>query len=492
MLAPAKPEIPANPHPTRAQSLPALAAVASRSCASSTEVTAEQVARHDRPGPRYTSYPSALSFHTGFGPDDYSARLAEAARRTDEPLSLYLHLPFCPRRCSFCGCNVIITRRQDVIDHYVDRLIDEIHLVAARLGERRGVMQYHWGGGTPTHLSPAQIRRLHAAVTGEFRLLPGAEVAIEVDPRLTTFEHLTTLRELGWNRLSLGVQDTDAGVQHEIGRDQTFEQTERVHRQARQLGFASISFDLVYGLPGQTRQTFERTIDQVIELGPDRIACYSFALVPWMRSNQKAIDVTHLPPRPEKLALYLTARERLTRAGYLGIGMDHFARPGDELAVALGQGRLSRNFMGYTVVQGTDLVGLGPSSIGQVAGAYAQDTKKLSEYFAHLDAGRPPTERGYALTAEDQLRGRVIRDVMCRFRVDFAEVEQAHGVVFAEHFAAELAELASGPARELVEVGDTGLVLTELGHLFARNVAMAFDAHLPRGTAERPRFSGTV
>ena len=456
-------------------------------------VTADVLARYDRPGPRYTSYPTAVEFHSGFTPERYLAKLDEAAAHPGEPLSLYLHIPFCEERCTFCGCNVIITQKAGVADRYLDGLIDEIRLVASRLGDRRRVMQYHWGGGTPTYLTSSQIERLHAAVASEFEIAPAAEVAIEIDPRVTTREQLDLLRRLGWNRVSLGVQDFTPAVQEAVNRNQTLEETREIFHACRDLGFESINVDLIYGLPLQTESSFARSVDEVTALGADRVACYSFAMVPWLKSNQRGIEEDQLPDRDTKFALFGIALERFLAAGYRQIGMDHFAKATDELSRAVDERRLRRNFMGYTVLPASDMIGLGVSAIGEVRGAFAQNTKKLSDYYAMISAGRPPIERGYELTGDDWLRRRVIHEIMCNFAVETVEIEREFGIRFHEFFARELEELREGPASSgFLEILPERLFVTEMGRLFVRNIAMAFDRHLREKRGERPVFSRTV
>ena len=305
------------------------------------EVTAEFLARHDRPGPRYTSYPTAVEFTEDFGPDDYEERLAAAAERSAEPLSLYVHLPFCQARGSFCACHVVVAKRPEVAEAYLSRLVTEAALIADRLGERRRLVQYHWGGGTPTHYPPDVLVDLHDSLLTYFDLDSDAEVAVEVDPRVTTFEHLAALAQGGFNRLSLGVQDLDSEVQRLIGRNQTREQTEVLYHEARRLGFESINLDLIYGLPGQDEGTLRRTLDAVIALQPDRLAVYSFAFVPWMRPHQRRIDESLLPGAEAKFRMLATVVSTLTDAGYRYIGMDHFALPDDELARGAAHPQLS-------------------------------------------------------------------------------------------------------------------------------------------------------
>ncbi|HVP38714.1 MAG TPA: oxygen-independent coproporphyrinogen III oxidase [Candidatus Saccharimonadales bacterium] len=460
---------------------------------SSVRVTAERLARFDRPGPRYTSYPTAVEFNERFTADLYVDRLLQASELPDEPLSLYLHLPFCEERCYFCGCNVIITRKPEVSVRYLEGLHREVRLIAKLLGRRRKVNQYHWGGGTPTYLSPDQMARLHAVVAEEFEFTPDAEIAIEVDPRVTTGEQVELLRRLGWNRISMGVQDFDPTVQEAVNRVQPFETTRDLFRQCRDAGFGSINLDLIYGLPNQRPETFRHTVEQVVGLRPDRVACYSYAYVPWIKHNQKGINPEELPTREVKFELLATAIEGFLSSGYVQVGMDHFALETDELAVAMRAGRLYRNFMGYTVMPAADQVGLGVSSISDVRGAFAQNTKKLPAYYGAVDAGRPPVERGYALVGDDALRRDVIMQIMCNFRVDIPAVERRWGVDFESTFARELQALREGPGADgLVRVAPGVLECTEDGRLFVRLVAMHFDRYLKESTPDKPVYSRTV
>lgn len=456
--------------------------------------TAQLVRIFDRPGPRYTSYPTAVEFSNAFGEGDYLAQLDEAAAAAGDPLSLYVHLPFCQARCSFCGCSVIITEKRYVAERYLEYLQRELDMVADRLRGRRRVVQYHWGGGTPTYLHPEQMRALQARVRRHFDLAADAEQAIEVDPRVTTHEHLDVLRELGFNRLSVGVQDFTPAVQDAIGRHQSEAQTRDLYEYARRAGFDSINFDLVYGLPQQTLESFAGTLDSVIALRPDRLAVYSYAHVPWIKGNQKRIELEDLPPAELKFELFSEALEAFVGAGYRQVGMDHFALPGDELAEASDARVLHRNFMGYTTRPAPDQIGVGVTSIGDVRGAYAQNTKKLSTYYACLDAGRLPVDRGLRLTPEDTLRRHVITQLMCNFLVDAEETGRRFGIDCREHFAAELAvlEAPGGPVTYgFVRVTDAGIEVLPSGRRFVRNVCMAFDAYLRRHAA-KPVFSRTV
>lgn len=457
-------------------------------------VTPALIRRYDRPGPRYTSYPTAVEFHAGFSHREYAACLDAAASRRDDALSLYLHIPFCESRCAYCGCAVVATRKRDVAATYLDYLAREITMLAGALGGRRRVVQYHWGGGTPTYLSSAQIARLDALVRRHFDVAPDAEQAIEIDPRVTTHEQLTLLRRLGFNRLSFGVQDFSDAVQQAIQRHQSETETRGLYWFARHVGFESINFDLVYGLPRQTVSSFQRTLDSVTELLPDRIALYSYAHVPWLRPNQKAIDPLDLPDADAKCALLASAVDTFTRTGYEPIGMDHFALPADELAVAARERRLHRNFMGYTTRPAADSVALGVSAIGDVEGAFAQNHKTLARYYQALDAGQFPIERGYALTEDDRVRRYVITQLMCNFHVDLEQLCARFGVTAGEYFAAEFAALRApgGPLADgLVEIDEGALTVTPRGRLFVRNVCMAFDRYLAAHEG-RPVFSRTI
>ncbi len=456
-------------------------------------VTAERLATFDRPGPRYTSYPTAVEFHEGFTAQRYLEKLAEAAQRPDEPLSLYVHLPFCAERCSFCGCNVIITRKRGVATDYLDQLEREIDLVAGHLGDRRRVVQLHWGGGTPTYLNEDEMARLFQVLAERFRIEPDAEIAIEVDPRVTSAPQVELMRRLGFNRVSMGVQDFEPRVQTAINRFQTLEQTRDLHGHLRRVGVESINFDFVYGLPHQTPTSFRRTIERAIELRPDRVAVYSYAFVPWIKAHQNRILPEDLPPREVKLELFGIAFELFVAAGYVQIGMDHFALPSDALARAARDRTLFRNFMGYTTHPAQDSIGFGVSAIGELGGAFAQNTKKLTRYGAALEQGLPPVERGFERSRDDVIRRDVIQSLMCNFHLDVRALEQKHTIDFASYFADALADLDAGPgAHGFVRRDADAIEVTDEGRLFVRNVCMTFDAYLARHEGDTKRFSRTV
>jgi oxygen-independent coproporphyrinogen-3 oxidase len=458
--------------------------------------TAELLGRYDKPGPRYTSYPTAVEFHPGFGEAEYRERLAAADAQHDEPLSMYAHLPFCEERCLFCGCNVVITKHRDVTDKYLDHVLAEVDLLAKHLPNRRRISQMHWGGGTPTFYPAHDLERLFHVFCERFEFTSDAELGIEVDPRVTTPRQIEALRRLGFNRLSMGVQDFAPEVQRAVHRIQSYEWTRTMVEQARAEGFGSINIDLIYGLPYQTIEGFRQTLDRVVEIRPDRVAVYSFAFVPWIKAHMKHLPQEAMPDPGLKLELLALSIDAFTRAGYRPIGMDHFALPEDELSRAIEMRTLSRNFMGYTVQSARDMVAVGISAIGDVQGAFVQNVKKLPTYEESIAAGRFPVERGYRLDADDTLRRHVITELMCNFHLDRRDVERRFDISFTNAFATELAELTgpdSASADGLIVVTPDALEVTPLGRRFVRNLCMVFDRHLRQRTAgEKPVFSRTV
>jgi len=461
-------------------------------------VTAELLAKHDQAGPRYTSYPTAVEFSEAVGRADYEACLAAAdavgAEDPAAPLSVYVHLPFCEERCLFCGCHVIISPDKAKARPYLALLEREIELVAERLPHRRKVSQLHLGGGTPTYQSAAELDALLSKFFAHFEAAPGAELAVECDPRVTSTEQIDVLARHGFNRISFGVQDFTPEVQEAIHRVQSVEETRALVERAREHGFRGINVDLIYGLPKQSLETFERTVETVIELGADRAAVYSFAFVPWIRGHMKNLAEEDFPDRDLKFDLFALARERFLEAGYAAIGMDHFAKPDDELAVALAEQRLRRNFQGYAVVPAEDVIGLGISAIGDLQGAYVQNLKKLSDYRQAIEAGELPVARGVKLVGEDALRREVIHELMCNLRVDKARVEERFGIDFDATFATDLARLAPLVEAGLAEVTPEAVSATPVGQLFLRNVAMCFDTYWreKHEGQDRPTFSRTV
>jgi len=462
-------------------------------CPPSADLPRELVEKYDRAGPRYTSYPTAPVWSDDFGRADWEQALATAdAAGADEPIAVYVHLPFCKQRCLFCACNVVIGRRDDVVVDYLDRLEKEIVRTAERLTHRRRVSGLHWGGGTPTHLDVEQIERVWNVLGAHFELLPDAELSIEVHPPVTTREQMETLARLGFNRISFGVQDLDSEVQKQINRHQTVEQTERMLTWARELGMRSVNFDLIYGLPGQSPETWDYTLDEVLRLRPDRLAIYSYAHVPWLHPHQDRMDQSLLPEPTVKLELLRTAGRRLAdEAGYREIGFDHFALPEDELARAVDEHRLYRSFMGYTVKPAADYLGFGASAISEVGNAFIQNHAKLNRWNDLVDAGEPPIHRGHALTLDDRVRKLVIERLMCNQVVRFDEVEALTGAPFLETFAAQWQALEEMESDGLVARQDDRLEITPRGRNLLRNVCMLFDAYLPDQEQEG-RFSRTV
>ncbi len=449
--------------------------------------------RYSGAGPRYTSYPTAPVWSEAYGRGDY-ARDLRALGASGAPISLYAHVPFCRSLCHFCACNRTITRDARLPERYLDAIAREVDAVREAVGAALPVLQHHWGGGTPTHLAPAQIERLFRTLNGAFPAQTGAEISIEIDPRVTTPAQLETLRGCGFSRISLGVQDFDARVQRAIHREQSVALTAGVVENARALGFAGVSFDLIYGLPFQTRESFAGTLREVIAIAPDRIALYGYAHVTWIAKQQRGFERGDLPAPSDRLATLVGAIRQLLGAGYVHVGMDHFARPEDPLAIALRERSLRRNFMGYTTQAGLALVGFGPSGISELPGSYAQSQRELAEWEPAVAAHGLATMRGHRLSPDDAARRAVIQQLMCLGEVRAAEHVSADGTPFRDRFGAELARLRPLEADGLVEIaGDGSLVVTERGRLVLRNLAMAFDAYLePAAGADRPRFSQTV
>ena len=454
-------------------------------------IDAALLQRYDRPGPRYTSYPTAVEFNEGFTAEDYDSRLARLG--SAQCISLYIHLPFCEHRCAFCGCNVVVTRKREVAERYLRYLEREMALVRERLKGKPSVIQYHWGGGTPTYFTPEQLRGLHESVQRYFTILPDAERAVEIDPRTTSTEHIDLLADLGFNRLSLGIQDFTPAVQEAIQRNQDEASTRALYEYCRQKGFASINFDLIYGLPEQTPDSFERNLATVLLMRPDRVALYSYAHVPWVKGHQKKIDEASLPSAEAKFELFARAVRAFRASGYMQIGMDHFALPDDELSLALQHRRLHRNFMGYTSHRTPNMIGLGISAIGEVYGAYIQNAKKLSTYYRALDAGVLPVEKGYALSRDDRIRRHVITALMCNGYLRPGEVDRTFNIRFGEYFARELAELEQGAVLDdLLDIEPDALVASPVGQIYIRNICMVFDRYLREKKQEGPVFSRTV
>jgi oxygen-independent coproporphyrinogen III oxidase len=450
------------------------------------------VEKYDRPGPRYTSYPTAPQFHAAFAEDDYRAA-AERSNRVaaPKPLSVYVHIPFCKSLCYYCACNKIITHNTERAAEYLDWLKQEIGVQGALFDETRRMTQLHLGGGTPTYLSNAQLGELMAALDEAFHFAPveEREFSLEVDPRTVTPAQIHELHDLGFNRLSFGVQDFDEEVQKAVNRVQSEEQVVELVAAAREAGFQSVSVDLIYGLPLQTVASFDATLEKIIALRPDRIASYSYAHLPELFKAQRLIRPEDMPPPERKLELLELTIRRLTAAGYVYIGMDHFALPDDELTLAKENGTLQRNFQGYSTHADCDMIGLGITSIGKVGDSYSQNVKETAQYQARLEAERLPVMRGYRLNDDDRLRRDVINALMCHGRIGFADIEARHDIDFRDYFAEALDQLEEMQADGLLAIGDEAIEVLPAGRLMMRNMAMAFDAYLKPNEG---RFSRTV
>ncbi|MGM1051086.1 MAG: oxygen-independent coproporphyrinogen III oxidase [Pseudomonadota bacterium] len=450
------------------------------------------VEKYDRPGPRYTSYPTAPQFHAAFAEDDYRAAAERSNRaETPKPLSVYVHIPFCESLCYYCACNKIITHNTARAAEYLEWLKQEIRVQGALFDESRRMTQLHLGGGTPTYLSNAQLGELMAALDEAFHFAPAVEreFSLEVDPRTVTPEQIHELYALGFNRLSFGVQDFDREVQKAVNRLQSEEQVVELVQASRDAGFQSVSVDLIYGLPLQTVASFDTTLSKIIALAPDRIATYSYAHLPELFKAQRLIRPEDMPPPERKLELLELTIRRLTEAGYVYIGMDHFALPDDELALARENGTLQRNFQGYSTHADCDLIGLGITSIGKVGDTYSQNVKETAQYQHRLEQGQLPVFRGYRLSDDDRLRRDVINALMCHNHIDFATIEAAHGIVFRDTFADALEELEEMAADGLLVIREGEIEVLPSGRLMMRNAAMAFDAYLAKSQG---RYSRTV
>jgi len=446
----------------------------------------------DRPGPRYTSYPTADRLVEAFGPEQYRLSLEKRViggfRR---PLSLYVHLPFCDTICYYCGCNKIITKDHGRSAKYLRYLNKEVELVSDLLGRGERVTQLHWGGGSPTFLNQEELAELMQIVRDHFSLAPDGEYSIEVDPRSCNRETVVLLASLGFNRISVGVQDFDAEVQRAVNRIQSEDQTRAVIATARANGFQSVNMDLIYGLPKQNAERFARTLEKVLDISPDRIAMYNYAHLPTVFKPQRRINEAELPKPEGRIELLTMGIRTLTEAGYVYIGMDHFAKPDDELAVAQRRGHLHRNFQGYSTRAECDLIGLGISAIGSVGPAYIQNYRTLDEYYDALDHGVLPVMRGLQLTSDDLVRRAVIQALMCHFSLSFRAIEIAHLVDFRHYFATELRELEEFREIGLVEIEDEWITITPRGRLMVRAICMVFDHYL-RNAEQRARYSKVI
>ncbi|MBL8473741.1 MAG: oxygen-independent coproporphyrinogen III oxidase [Rhodocyclaceae bacterium] len=450
------------------------------------------IRRFDVAGPRYTSYPTADRFVEAFGAEKSTVWLGRrSVGGITRPLSLYVHIPFCNTICYYCGCNKIITKDHGRSSKYLRYLAKEIALQEAALEGSREVVQLHLGGGTPTFLSHEEMRSLMSTLRAHFEFHPEGEYSIEVDPRKVDDATVAMLAELGFNRMSLGVQDFDPAVQAAVNRVQSIEETVAVIEAARRHGFKSISVDLIYGLPKQNVISFNRTLEEVLKIAPDRVAVYNYAHLPRLFKPQRRILEQDLPAPEVKLQLLSLAIRRLDDAGYIFIGMDHFARPDDELAVAQRRGRLQRNFQGYSTHADCDLLAFGVSAIGKVGPTYVQNYRTLDEYYDSLDTGRLPVMRGIELTADDCLRRSIISSLMCHFELSIESIEIAHLIDFSSYFAPELAELRAMEAAGLVQIDNQWITVLPRGRLLVRAIAMVFDRYL-RADRERTRYSRVI
>ena len=451
----------------------------------------EFLAKYNRPGPRYTSYPTAPVWNDSFGPGDLERVFGEA-ESAKTPVSLYMHIPFCESLCLFCACNVVIQKNKSVAPPYLDVLKRETERVSRSISKDRPVVQFHWGGGTPTYLSPEQIEDLFEFTRERFQFAPDSEIGIEIDPRVTSRTHLETLRKLGFNRLSMGIQDFQPEVQKAVHRIQPFEMTRDLLLSARRLGFESINVDLIYGLPYQTPESFAHTVDQIIGLSPDRIALFSYAHVPWLKKQQGSF-IGHLPEGMVKFEIFRTGLLKFVEAGYLYIGMDHFAKPGDELAVSQQKRTLHQNFQGYTTKAGADLYGMGITAISGIQSAYAQNHRDIPSWQKAVDERGLATMRGYHLSVEDRLRRAVISRLLCHTMLVKDEISHDFGVDFDEYFAEELRRFEPFREDDLVLLERNEIHATWLGRIFIRNLAMVFDPYLEKQQlAAKPLFSKTL
>lgn len=455
-------------------------------------VPRDLLARYAAPGPRYTSYPTAPVWHDDFGPEQAREIYAENREHgASRPLALYFHVPFCTSLCWYCGCNVKIQRNKSVTEPYLRLIESELEAVTACMDCERPISQMHWGGGTPTYLTPTQIRELVGLVTSRLRFAPDAEISVEVDPRVTTQAHLEALRACGFNRLSMGVQDFNPLVQEAVHRVQSFEDTQTLIENSRQMGFKSVNIDLMYGLPHQSVESFETTLKQVRTLSPDRIALFHYAHIPWLKPAQKLIREEDLPSSEVKLDIFELAIDTLIQQGYRYIGMDHFARPEDELSQAQLKGSLRRNFMGYTTQAGTDLYGFGVSSISEIDGHFIQNAREIQDYTQRVEAGQLPVLKGMRLSQDDHLRKAVIEHLICNGFLDFAEIEARFELDFEAYFAPELEASRALIEDNLLRFESNGIRVRPRGQILIRNVCMIWDAYLKAQRGQHT-FSRTV
>ena len=447
--------------------------------------------KYSKAGPRYTSYPTAPEFKESFGEKELIEKYKSAD--SSKPLSLYIHIPFCRSACYFCGCNVVFTSKEDKKTRYIDYLEQELKLISKYLDTSRKVTQMHFGGGTPTFLSPQDLKRVIDLVKSTFtNFASDAEISCEVDPRFFTKEHMDVLKNGGTNRLSFGVQDLDPKVQAEIHRIQPFELTKNVMQIARDAGINSINIDLIYGLPYQTKESFLQTLNKIITLEPNRLAVFNYAHVPWMKKTMRKFDQSTFSPPSTKLEILKDTIEFFTSHGYKMVGMDHFAKPDDELFLAIQKGELHRNFQGYTTKGGADLIGIGLTSIGDGEDYYAQNYKEMDAYEAAIDSGRLPVFKGYQLSLDDKIRQFVIMEMMSNFALNIKRVENKFNINFKEYFKDDLPLLDEFIEAELVTISDDKISVSQTGTMLIRNIVMPFDAYLKKVPESNRRFSKTI
>ena len=449
----------------------------------------DKFSRYSKPGPRYTSYPTALEFSEAF---DYDAYLKYLETGTNA-LSIYIHLPFCRSACYFCGCNVVYTSKEDKLSRYVEYLKKEIDILSKHLDTKREVIQFHFGGGTPTYYQAFELDEIITYVKQAFpNWSADAEISVEIDPRYFNEEQMHVFQKHGFTRISFGVQDFDPKVQETIHRIQPYDETKAAVDLARHYGIESINMDLIYGLPYQTFESFKSTLELAYAIEPDRLAVFNYAHVPWMKKTMRKFDETTIPSPDVKLHIFQHTIDYLTGEGYKMVGMDHFAKPEDELFAAIAKGELHRNFQGYTTKGGANLIGIGLTSIGEGERYYAQNTKDMKIYEAAIDAGRLPFERGVDLTEDDVVRKAVIMELMANFAIDIPRVEAEHGIVFADYFADALEALKEFEDADLLTMDEHKIQVSPTGTLLIRNIAMPFDAYMKKYAGSKKSFSKTV
>ncbi len=451
----------------------------------------DKFSKYSKPGPRYTSYPTAVEFNEEFNYLAYEEELKK--QNPKRPLSLYFHLPFCRSACYFCGCNVVYTSKEDKKERYIDYLQKEMEILAKYLDTKREVIQLHFGGGTPTFFNVSQLKRVLDLIEKFFpNFSKEAEISCEIDPRFLTKEQMELLVERGFNRISFGVQDFDSKVQEAVHRIQSFEVTKNAVDLARKYGIKSINIDLIYGLPYQSLESFQKTLDMVLRLDPDRLAVFNYAHVPWMKKTMRKIDETTLPHPSVKLEILKYTIDFFTSNGYKMIGMDHFAKPDDELFKAIEKGELHRNFQGYTTKGGADLIGIGLTSIGEGEDYYVQNYKDMNEYEKAIDKGKLPVHRGIKLNRDDLIRKAVIMELMANFKLNIPKIEREFSIDFKEYFKDSLKELEEFEEEGLVTVSDKEIKVSETGTMLIRNIVMPFDAYLKKIPEKKRVFSKTV